>query len=129
MCQFPVDRELGRLRSELDERTWLVLVAARCGPPDRLADSAKERKDRRRDGLILLVGPGAKRGLHVGDVAAMDVVPMVLYALGLPIFVDLKGELPLSAFTDKFRGVHPVQTAPRCDFDRMDDFIEYFKER
>ncbi len=121
-----IDEQLESLLGKLDGRTWLVLVAARGQPPHPAGVSANNGPGLRGNGLLLIAGPGAKRGVHIGQVTPLDVAPTILYALDLPVFEHLEGDVLTHAFTDEFLAAHPGQTAPPCAFDRGWEFIDLF---
>ena len=121
-----IDEQLESVLAELDERTWLVLVAARGRAPQQAGDSGDNGRNLYGDGLFLITGPGVRRGADMEQVTPLDVAPSVLYALGLPVFEHLEGDVLLQAFSDEFLAAHPGQTAPPCAFDRGWEFIDLF---
>lgn len=60
-------------------------------------------------GIFLAKGPGIPEGLSVGPISIMDVAPIVLYSLGLPIPEDLEGHLPEGTFDPSFLRAHPMR--------------------
>jgi 4-amino-4-deoxy-L-arabinose transferase-like glycosyltransferase len=112
-----IDEQLGSAGGELDDRTWLVLVAARGRRPQQAGRPGSSGPDSYGDGMLLIAGPGTKRGVRIGQVGPLDVAPTILYALGLPVFGHLEGKVLLPAFTDEFCAAHRVETAPPCALD------------
>jgi predicted AlkP superfamily phosphohydrolase/phosphomutase len=49
-------------------------------------------------GVLIARGPGLRAGAAVGEVSIVDVAPLVLYGLGVPIPDDLAGRLPAELF-------------------------------
>jgi predicted AlkP superfamily phosphohydrolase/phosphomutase len=49
-------------------------------------------------GVLVARGPGVRRGAEVSEVSIVDVAPLVLYSLGVPIPDDLDGRLPAGLF-------------------------------
>jgi hypothetical protein len=121
-----IDEQLASVLAELDERTWLVLVAARGRAPQPAGVSGDNGRNLYGDGLFLITGPGVRPAAQMGQVTPLDVAPTVLYALGLPVFEHLEGDVLLPAFSDEFLAAHPGQTAPPCAFDRGWEFIDLF---
>jgi hypothetical protein len=122
-----IDQQLASVLAELDGRTWLVLVAARGKAPQPAGAAEDNGHDPYGDGLLLIAGPGVRRGARMGQVTPLDVAPTVLYALGLPVFEHLEGEVLMQAFSDEYLAAHPLQKAPPCAFDRGWEFIDLFK--
>ena len=66
----------------------------------------------RSDGILLLRGEGVRAGSFGGEAAIEDVVPTLLYALGLPVGRDMDGRALTSAFEPAFRSTHPLGFVP-----------------
>lgn len=64
------------------------------------------------DGLLLLVGEGVQPGRLLTDPALPDLVPTLLYALGLPSARDFDGRVLTEAFTPEFLARRPVAFVP-----------------
>lgn len=69
----------------------------------------------RADGVLLLRGEGVRPGRFVGDAAIEDVVPTLLYALGLPVGRDMDGRALTGAFEPSFLATHPLSFVPSYD--------------
>ena len=52
----------------------------------------------RPEGIFLAGGPGIRRGEKLDDLSIVDVAPLLLHALDLPIPDDMAGRLPAAAF-------------------------------
>ncbi len=50
------------------------------------------------EGIFLARGPGLRRGVSIGDLSIVDVAPMLLHRLGVPIPDDMDGRLPTESF-------------------------------
>jgi len=64
------------------------------------------------DGLLMILGAGIAPGAKIEDASIVDVLPTMLYLLGLPIERDLKGTLLRRFFARGFLESHPVQLVP-----------------
>ena len=64
------------------------------------------------DGVLLLRGDGVRPGTFVADAAVEDVVPTLLYALGLPVGRDMAGTALTGAFEPAFLATHPLGFVP-----------------
>lgn len=63
----------------------------------------------RRDGILILVGQGIRRGTTISNASIMDIAPTVLYRMGLPIPDDMDGKVLLDAFEPEFAS-RPITT-------------------
>lgn len=64
------------------------------------------------DGVLILQGDGVRPGTFVPDAAVEDVVPTLLYALGLPVGRDMAGTALTGAFEPAFLATHPLGFVP-----------------
>ena len=67
------------------------------------------------DGLLLLAGEGIKAGELLDRAALVDVLPTLLYAMGLPIARDIDGEVLTGAFENAFLARRPLTFVPSYD--------------
>jgi predicted AlkP superfamily phosphohydrolase/phosphomutase len=79
--------------------------------PDKLGGT------HRRTGLLLLSGEGIRRGDGLPSASIFDVVPTLLYLLGVPLPLELDGQPVTGAVEPAFLDAHPVQ---RSRFARPD---------
>ena len=61
------------------------------------------------DGIFMIKGPGIRQGERLGHVQLVDLVPTMLYQLGMPVGLDLEGRVIEEAFTAEHLKVHEVQ--------------------
>jgi predicted AlkP superfamily phosphohydrolase/phosphomutase len=64
------------------------------------------------DGILLLYGEGIRPGQRLADARLVDVVPTLLYGLGLPVARDLDGQVLLQAFEASYLARHPLTFVP-----------------
>jgi hypothetical protein len=64
------------------------------------------------DGLLLLRGDGVRAGNFIADAVIVDVVPTLLYALGLPVARDMDGRPLAAAFDPSYLSTHPLSFVP-----------------
>lgn len=48
----------------------------------------------RREGIFIAVGPGVRKGVELPELSILDVPPLLLYCLSLPIPEDFEGRIP-----------------------------------
>jgi hypothetical protein len=86
------------------------------GPWRRAAALGRLRVDGvltgRADGVLLLRGDGVRAGAFVPEAGIEDVVPTLLYGLGLPVGRDLDGRVLTGAFEPGFLASHPLGFVP-----------------
>ncbi len=64
------------------------------------------------DGLLLLSGPGIQAGERLTGAELVDVLPTLLYSVGLPIARDLDGRVLTGAFESSFLARQPLTFVP-----------------
>lgn len=67
------------------------------------------------DGILMLAGEGIQSGSFPERAELIDVLPTLLYALGLPIARDLDGQVLTSAFSSAFLARQPLTFVPSYD--------------
>jgi len=60
-------------------------------------------------GVLVLKGPGVRQGLTMDEVGMLDLVPTILYYMGLTIPAYMDGKVLSQAFTDELKRANPVQ--------------------
>jgi predicted AlkP superfamily phosphohydrolase/phosphomutase len=63
----------------------------------------------RLDGIFILHGPGIEKGKKISGAHIMDVAPMILYLLGLPIPKDIDGRVLTEALEPEILKAYPVR--------------------
>lgn len=61
-------------------------------------------------GILILWGRPFRRGVTLAEASVYDIVPTVLYLLGLPIPEDMPGKVLQGAFRDVWLTRHPIST-------------------
>lgn len=119
-----LDGFLERCWGQLGERRLLAVVSAHgyAAPVgiDRLWRSVIGRgleglATGAPDGLLLLAGEGVQAGELLDRATLVDVMPTLLYGLGLPLARDLDGEVLTGAFENGFLARHPLTFVPSYD--------------
>jgi hypothetical protein len=64
------------------------------------------------DGILLLYGDGVRPGNRLAGGRLVDLVPTLLYGLGLPVARDLDGQVLLQAFEPAHLGRQPLSFVP-----------------
>jgi predicted AlkP superfamily phosphohydrolase/phosphomutase len=64
----------------------------------------------RPEGIFAARGPAVAAGGRMAPISVMDVTPIVLHALGVPIPEDLEGRVPREIYTPEWMLTHPVRT-------------------
>jgi len=64
----------------------------------------------RPEGIFLARGPAVANGARLPQISVLDVTPILLYALGVPVPEDLEGRVPLDLFEPAFVRTRPLIT-------------------
>ena len=74
------------------------------------------------DGVLLLYGDGIAAGARIDGGFVVDVVPTLMYALGLPVARDFDGRVLRQAFTPTYLAGHPLSFVRSFEALRVADF-------
>jgi predicted AlkP superfamily phosphohydrolase/phosphomutase len=91
-------------------------------PSDTLvARRAEPRGHHRWEGIFLASGPGIRAGTVVDELSIVDVAPLILHRLGLPVPDDMSGRVPVEILEPQELDAHPPQRAPAAAPPRAPD--------
>jgi hypothetical protein len=118
-----LDAEIGAIWEAIPEPRLLVVssaygVAAPGGASRLLRDLGGGEQRLRGtisgppDGVLLARGVGFRQGVHLGDVRGVDLVPTLLYAVGLPVARDFDGRVVAEAFEPSLLGRRALSFVP-----------------
>jgi type I phosphodiesterase/nucleotide pyrophosphatase len=62
------------------------------------------------DGVILLQGPGVRRGAKIEGARLFDIAPTILHAMGQPVAQDMDGTVLREAYRPGYLDRHPART-------------------
>lgn len=120
-----IDQAIGRAIASLGPDDLLLVVSAYGMEPLGLARRLVERvigdpdvsgtHDRAPDGFLLAYGAPAARGRSRTRASVVDVVPTVLYFLGMPIGRDMDGYARTDLFQRAFTDDRPITFIPTYD--------------
>lgn len=68
----------------------------------------------RPEGVIILRGPGISQGVTLNQISILDVAPLLLYSLELPVPVDMEGRVPTEVFEPSLLRRSPVRIDRSC---------------
>ena len=101
-CYRDLDERIGRLQGALAGPQTLVLVISDHGfgpAPEPHPDPNEPYGGNHRDqGILIAAGAGVRPGSRVEGASVLDIVPTVLYALGLAVADDMGGEVLAALF-------------------------------
>jgi hypothetical protein len=112
-----VDDVLGDILERIPANTNIVIVSDHGGgsATGRYTVKREQHKlltgNHRPDGVFLAAGPDISPG-QVRGMTIMEIFPMVMALLDLPLADDIPGKLDHRPFRDGFFDDHPVQTVP-----------------
>lgn len=112
-----IDAKIGAYLELADENTTFVIVSDHGMGPwlgGRLMSRAMGRYsgNHRRDGIIIIAGPGIREGEQIEGASILDVTPTVLYLMGLPVARDMDGRVLTEAVRDDVLRANPVEYIP-----------------
>jgi predicted AlkP superfamily phosphohydrolase/phosphomutase len=74
-----------------------------------VARREQPRGHHRWEGVFLAAGPGIRAGAEVGELSIVDVAPLVLHRLGLPVPDDMAGRVPVEILEPAVLAREPVR--------------------
>ena len=77
-----------------------------------VARREQARGHHRWEGIMVAAGPGIISGAVVDELSIVDIAPLVLHRLGLPVPEDITGRLPTEIFTAQELAARPLRTVP-----------------
>lgn len=97
-----LDSWTGEILDRLDPDTRIILLSDHgMGPEGTLpVPDRNPAAFHRRDGILVVSGPGVTAGADLGEVSMLDVAPTLLALLGLPLARDLPGRVMAAAFPE-----------------------------
>jgi predicted AlkP superfamily phosphohydrolase/phosphomutase len=95
------------LTLELQDGGFVSILASETS----IIPQPQPRGTHRPDGIFVARGPALCRGRKLAALSILDVPPLILYSLGLPIPNDLEGRVPTAALESAALRDRPVQTA------------------
>jgi hypothetical protein len=117
-----VSAAVGELAQGLRPDEVLLVVSGyglHAAPPWRRLASALLRTeansgvhDDAPDGFILAVGDGIRPGARFENASVLDVMPTILYLMGLPVGRDMEGRVAAEVIDDAFARAHPLTFIP-----------------
>ena len=95
------------LTLELQDGGLLSILASETPVSPRTYPSGAHRPE----GIFIARGPGLCQGVQLPALSILDVAPLLLYSLGLPIPADLEGQVSTAALEPAALRARPVQLA------------------
>jgi predicted AlkP superfamily phosphohydrolase/phosphomutase len=77
-----------------------------------VARRAVPRGHHRWEGTFIARGPGIRAGAQIGELSLVDIAPLLLYRLGLPVPEDMAGRLPAEIFEPGVLEATPLEMGP-----------------
>jgi predicted AlkP superfamily phosphohydrolase/phosphomutase len=78
-----------------------------------LKDRREPTGTHRPEGVFIAAGPGVRRGARLSQLSILDVAPVLLDALGLPIPEDLEGRVPKELYEPSRMAARPSSMGER----------------
>ncbi len=110
------DEILGDLLNVVDENTTVIIVSDhgfKTGggrPLERSEIGGGHASEwHTEEGILLMRGPGIKKGALLTGARPVDVAPTVLHLLGLPVARDMDGQVLVDAFRSEYLERNPIR--------------------
>jgi arylsulfatase A-like enzyme len=103
-----MDRVIAKYLERIDERTLLIVCSDHGFRYFRGRYNHAMPEMEPPDGVVLVQGPGVRRGARLEDASVYDIAPTILWALGRAVAEDMDGH-PLNAFDAAWLEAHPVR--------------------
>jgi predicted AlkP superfamily phosphohydrolase/phosphomutase len=115
-----MDQWIGSITALVDENTTIAIVSDHGARAKPLKQYRKDRNSRWYhlsgahdvNGVLILVGPTIKESYTLEQARVQDITPTLLYLLGLPVGLDMAGEVLTDAVTPPFKRAQPIYTIP-----------------
>jgi predicted AlkP superfamily phosphohydrolase/phosphomutase len=101
-----VDSLLGEFMKRSRPTDYLVVASDHGFQPSNVRQHIHISGEHERKGLLLMTGPGVRESYLLEGVDVMDMTPMILYMMDMPVARDMTGSVPLAAFTEEFTRNH-----------------------
>jgi len=89
-----------------------ILIAGRTAAPSDIFTVVPLSGTHQLEGVLVLSGPGVRKGVQLGQVHTVDVAPTLLELAGLPVGEDLDGRVSEEALEPAYLDQAPVRTIP-----------------
>ena len=93
------------LTLELQDGGLVSILASETPVTPRPLPSGTHRPE----GIFIAKGPGLRQGACLPSLSILDMAPLILYSLGLPIPTDLEGHVPTGALEPAALQARPIQ--------------------
>ncbi len=103
-----MDRVIAKYLERIDDHTLLIVCSDHGFRYFRGRYNHAMPEMEPPDGVVLVFGPGVRRGARLEDASLYDIAPTLLWALGRPVAEDMAGR-PLRAFDAAWLETHPLR--------------------
>ena len=111
------DSMLGELIAKTDDNTWVIVASDHGAEPSPRATGSPRRgrageHSYSAKGVLFMRGPHIKAGYRLNRATPYDLMPTLMWMLGLPISDELEGSVLSEAFDQEFVSSRPPQRIP-----------------
>ncbi|MFQ5603533.1 MAG: alkaline phosphatase family protein [bacterium] len=105
-----IDMRLGRLLSRCDDSTIVVITSDHGFRAKPATEESLDLGDHRDKGIFIIAGPGIKKsGQFIANISMYEILPTILYGMGLPVADDFDGDVLKEVFLDEFVENNPTK--------------------
>ncbi len=107
------DGELGKYLANIDNDSSIIICSDHGMGPWTEATSMKKgvhfSGSHRKQGVLIMWGNHIRQGMKIADASVLDILPTILYLVGLPVGRDMDGEVIEDAIEIEFLGASPIK--------------------
>jgi predicted AlkP superfamily phosphohydrolase/phosphomutase len=118
------DSELGEYLSRIDDNTTVIICSDHGMGPWAAVQSAHSgvrlSGSHRMQGVVIMWGRNIRRGWKIAHASVLDILPTILYLMGMPVAEDMDGAVIQEALDPAFVGSVPIRTTDTYETKRYD---------
>ncbi len=119
-----VDKEIGKYLKKIDPNTTVLICSDHGMGPWLKVSSVKKgvrlSGSHRKDGIVILWGNHIRKGVEVFPRNLLDILPTVLYLIGMPTARDMDGTIIKAAIDPEYLAAFPDKTIETYETERYD---------
>jgi hypothetical protein len=106
------DAELGKYLQQVDDDTTVIICSDHGMGPWKAALANKTEQfsgSHRRQGILIMGGKNVQPGVKITGSSVLDILPTVLYLIGMPVAEDMDGKVIKDALKPNFLSTARIQ--------------------
>jgi hypothetical protein len=116
------DAEIGKYLTQVDENTTVIICSDHgMGPwsgAASMSEGAPLSGSHRKQGVFIMWGKHIREGAKVADASVLDILPTMLYLIGMPVGKDMDGSVIKEVMKRDFLSAAPIQEIETYETER-----------